>query len=453
MQTTIQANPSQATKKCHVITYGCQMNVYDGDKCMDLMRTHHHMDATKEPKEADVILLVTCSIREKAEEKVFSELGRLRKIKEKNPNLIIGVGGCVATQEGKNILKRAPYVDVVFGPQTLHRLPHMITRTQREKQSIIDVSFPEIEKFDYLPRPKTSDASAYISIMEGCSKYCSYCIVPYTRGPEISRPFEDILYEAMVLVEQGVKEIHLLGQNVNDYNGSMKQGGTGDLALLIHYLAALDDLKRIRFTTSHPTAFSDTLIDAFAEEPKLANYLHLPVQHGSDRILSLMKRGYTTALYEEKINKLRIVRPDLPIASDFIVGFPGETEEDFAETLAFIKKINFDYSYSFIYSPRPGTPAAELPDDMPLTVKKERLKKLQAQLKKQGDAITKNMIETEQTILITGPSKRKGYVVGRPESNRIVHVKGTLSDDLGTMKKVKIISALGQSMVGEVIKG
>ena len=388
----ININPTLNTKKCHVITYGCQMNVYDGQKCMDLMRTHHDMEATDDPQQADVILMVTCSIREKAQEKVFSELGRLRKLKEKKKHLIIGVGGCVASQEGENIIKRAPYVDIVFGPQTLHRVPHMITRSKQEKRAIIDVRFPEIEKFDHLPTPKVSDATAYVSIMEGCSKYCSYCIVPYTRGPEISRPFEDILYEVSLLAEQGTKEIHLLGQNVNDYNGKMKDGGHGDLALLIHYIASIDTIKRIRFTTSHPTAFSDSLIDAFAEEKKLVDYLHLPIQHGSDRILSLMKRGYTVNDFKHKINKLRQVRPNILIASDFIVGFPGETENDFNQTLSIIKDINFDYSYSFIYSPRPGTPAAELEDSMPLSIKKARLEKLQKLLKRQGDNLSEKLI-------------------------------------------------------------
>jgi tRNA-2-methylthio-N6-dimethylallyladenosine synthase len=448
----MQANRLSLTKKyCHIITYGCQMNLYDGDKCMDLMTSHHDMVATNDIKQADVILLVTCSIREKAEEKVFSELGRIRKLKEKKPHLIIGVGGCVASQEGKNILKRAPYVDVIFGPQTLHRLPHMITRRQLEKRPIIDVSFPEIEKFDHLPQAKVSDACAYVSIMEGCSKYCSYCIVPYTRGPELSRPFEDILYEVSILAEQGVKEIHLLGQNVNDYIGAMQDGGSGDLALLIHYIAAIDTIKRIRFTTSHPTAFSQALIEAYKEEPKLVNYLHLPIQHGSDRILSLMKRGYTVADFKEKIRLLRSVRPDILIASDFIVGFPGETEKDFEETIKIIKEIKFDYSYSFIYSPRPGTPAAELDDDIPLSIKKIRLKKIQELLKKQGNKFSEGMINTTQYILITGPSKNPGYVVGRPASNRIVHIKGDLLTDLGTIKKVLVKKSKGQSLTAEAV--
>lgn len=438
--------------KIYIKTHGCQMNEYDSNSMLNLLRSTHGMEITQKPEEADVILLNTCSIREKAQEKVFSELGIWRPLKELNPNLVIGVGGCVASQEGDAIRQRAPYVDVVFGPQTLHRLPEMIDEVRKNKKAIVDISFPEIEKFDRLPEPKADGPTACVSIMEGCSKYCSFCVVPYTRGTEISRPFDDVLAEVAMLAEQGVREINLLGQNVNDYLGIMHTGETADLALLIHYIAAIDNIARIRFTTSHPLAFSDNLIQAYATEPKLANHLHLPVQSGSDRILSAMKRGYTTLEYKAKMRKLKAVRPDISLSTDIIVGFPGETDADFAATMDLIHEMGFDNSFSFIYSKRPGTPAASLPDNVPLEVKKQRLNILQQRIALQAARISQHMVGTEQAILVTSSAKKGGgLMAGRTENNRVVNFPGDESL-IGQIVTVKINEALRNSLRGELVK-
>lgn len=436
--------------KVYIQTYGCQMNVYDSTKMIDVLHASHAAVETKKPEEADVILLNTCSIREKAEEKVFSDLGRFRKLKAKNPKLFIGVGGCVASQEGEAILQRAPYVNVVFGPQTLHRLPALYDKYAATQKRIVDIAFPEIEKFDHLPAPRADGPVAFVSIMEGCSKYCSYCIVPYTRGEEISRPLDDVLNEVFSLSEQGVKEINFLGQNVNDYAGKTFEGEVADLALLINYTAAIDNIERIRFTTSHPTAFSDNLIDAYARVPKLANHLHLPVQSGSDRILGMMKRGYTADEYRERIAKLREVRPDIALSSDFIVGFPGETDEDFMDTMNLIADINFDISFSFIYSPRPGTPAAKLKDNIPLETKKKRLSLLQARLQQQAQAFSQAMLGSIQPVLVTGTSKKSATVLsGRTENNRVVNFEGDIAL-LGKILPVRITEVLPNSLRGEL---
>lgn len=438
------------TPKVFIQTYGCQMNVHDSDRMLDTLKTHFNMEKTDHVEQADLILLNTCSIREKAQEKVFSELGRWRKLKDKKPDLLIGVGGCVASQEGKHIIDRAPYVDLIFGPQTIHRLPELINKAKATHKPALDISFPEIEKFDKLPTPSTHGPSAFVSIMEGCSKFCSFCIVPYTRGEEISRRFDDVLSEVMHLAEQGVCEVNLLGQNVNDYRGAMHEGGHADLALLIHYIAAIDGIKRIRFTTSHPAVFSQALIDAYAEEPKLANHLHLPVQSGSDRILNAMKRGYTTLEYKDKIRRLRKARPDISLSSDFIVGFPGETEEDFEKTLNLVKDLDFDHSFSFIYSPRPGTPAAELEDNTPLEVKKERLARLQAQLLKQEKVKSNAMLNTTQAVLITGKSKKNEQeLTGRTENNRVVNFQGD-EKWIGAIVPVVITDVYANSLRGRV---
>lgn len=436
--------------KYFVKTFGCQMNVYDSQKMADLMESKLGLTKTEDAKEADVILLNTCSIREKAQEKVFDQLGRWKQFKNKNPNLVIGVGGCVASQEGEEIVKRAPFVDVVFGPQTLHRLPELIEKSRSTRLSQVDISFPEIEKFDALPEPKAEGVKAFVSIMEGCSKYCSYCVVPYTRGVEVSRPFDDVLAECASLVEQGVKEITLLGQNVNHYLGKMHTGDVADLALLIHYLSAIEGLGRIRFTTSHPVEFSDNLIEAYAEVPQLANHLHLPVQSGSDRILSLMKRGHTALEYKSKIRKLRQVRPDITISTDIIVGFPGETDKDFEDTMNLVADIGFDQSFSFIYSPRPGTPAADLVDDTPMEVKKQRLEILQNRLRHQATRISQNMVGSEQIILVDGVSKKGTELCGRTENNRVVNFEGN-AHLIGQFVSVKIIEALPNSLRGELI--
>jgi tRNA-2-methylthio-N6-dimethylallyladenosine synthase len=438
-------------KKVYMETHGCQMNVYDSTKMVDVLRASHQVEATTNPAEADIILLNTCSVREKAQEKVFSELGQFRELKEKRPDIIIGVGGCVASQEGDAIIKRAPYVDMVFGPQTLHRLPEMLNQRLDTAKPVVDVSFPEIEKFDKLPEPKADGPSAYVSIMEGCSKYCTYCIVPYTRGEEISRPLDDILAEVFALTEQGVKEIHLLGQNVNDYQGPMHNGDIADLALLIHYVAAMDGVERIRFTTSHPTAFSDNLIRAFAEEPKLANHLHLPIQSGSNRILAMMKRGYTAEDYIERINKLKAVRPGISISSDFIIGFPTETTEDFMATMDVIQAVGFDNSFSFIYSPRPGTPAAKLHDNISMEEKKQRLAILQQRINQQMQQISQDMVGSIQQVLITGTSKKDEHeIAGRTENNRVVNFAGDKSL-IGKIIPVKITQALRNSLRGELL--
>ncbi|AEB28672.1 tRNA (N6-isopentenyl adenosine(37)-C2)-methylthiotransferase MiaB [Francisella hispaniensis] len=438
-------------KKVFIKTLGCQMNEYDSARMHEVLNEHFHTVKTDDYKDADIILINTCSIREKAQEKVFHELGRWKGLKKTNEDLIIGVGGCVASQEGENIIKRAPFVDLVFGPQTIHRLPEMIKQKQKTQQSQVDISFPEVEKFDYLPEPKAEGAKAYVSIMEGCDKYCSYCVVPYTRGPEVNRPFEDVLAECAILAEQGVKEITLLGQNVNHYLGPMENGQTADLALLIHFIAEIDGIERIRFTTSHPVEFSQNLIDAYATVPELANHLHLPVQHGSDRILINMKRNHTILEFKQKIRKLRAIRPDITISSDFIVGFPGETEEDFQKLLDLVKEINFDQSFSFIYSKRPGTPAADLPDDTPMEVKKDRLKRLQDLLNSNAQIISRQMVGTNQRILVDGTSKKDDNILsGRTENNRVVNFKGDKSL-IGQFAMVKITESLPNSLRGELI--
>ncbi len=437
------------------------MNEYDSTKMADVLKASHDLTLTKTPEEADVLLLNTCSIREKAQEKVFHQLGRWRKIKAKNPDLVIGVGGCVASQESAAIVRRAPYVDLIFGPQTLHRLPELIQQTLASSKPAIDTSFPKIEKFDALPEPSVSGPTAFVSIMEGCSKYCSYCVVPYTRGEEISRPFDDVIAEVAALAEKGVVEVNLLGQNVNDYRGIMHDGGVADLALLIHYIAAIDEIKRIRFTTSHPVAFSDSLIDAYAEEPKLANHLHLPVQSGSDRILAAMKRGYTVLEYKSKIRKLRKVRPDISLSSDFIIGFPGETEADFLGTLNLAKELNFDHSFSFVFSPRPGTPAANLADDMDMETKKKHLAIFQQRIKQQTMAISESMVGSVQQVLVTGTSKKREHeMAGRTENNRVVNFAYDLGDNaadtinhlIGQIIPIRIVGAKPNSLRGEIIE-
>ena len=427
------------------------MNEYDSSKMVDLLAEIDKVELVKDAADADLILLNTCSIREKAQEKVFSELGRWRKLKEAKPDLIIGVAGCVASQEGAAILKRAPYVDMVFGPQTLHRLPAMLKKVRSGGKPVVDISFPEIEKFDHLPTPNAGGPTAFVSIMEGCSKYCSYCVVPYTRGTEISRPLDSVLAEVVALAEQGVREINFLGQNVNDYQGSRHEGGHCDLAGLIAYTASIDGIDRIRFTTSHPIAFSDRLIQAYAEIPQLANHLHLPVQHGSDRILALMKRGYTALEYKSKMRKLRKVRPDISLSSDFIVGFPGETEEDFQKMMDLIIDVGFDHSFSFIYSPRPGTPAAELPDEVPMVEKKRRLSILQNRLLLQEHAIGEAMIGTEQRVLVTGLSRKDTQqICARTENNRVVNFDGS-KDLIGQFVTVKISESLTNSLRGHLV--
>jgi tRNA-2-methylthio-N6-dimethylallyladenosine synthase len=438
-------------KKLFIKTYGCQMNEYDSGKMADVLRASHQMEVTTSPEDADVILINTCSVRKKPQDKMDSELGRYRLLKKERSDLIIGVGGCVASQEGEAILKVAPYVDLVFGPQTLHRLPAMIEQVQRERRSIVDISFPEIEKFDHLPTPRAEGPTAYVSIMEGCSRYCSYCIVPYTRGEEISRPFDDVLVEVAQLANQGVREITLLGQNVNDYRGLMHTGEVADLALLIHYIASIDTIARIRFTTSHPTAFSDNLIATFAEESKLANHLHLPVQSGSDKVLASMKRDYTALQYKARIRRLRRVRPDISISSDFIVGYPGETAEDFQATLDLIHEVGFDHSYSFIYSKRPGTPAAQLLDNLTDEVKKERLATLQNQINLQAADISQKMLGTLQTVLVTGPSKKQEHILcGRTENNRVVNFSAH-RENIGKMVQLKITQVQPHSLRGELV--
>lgn len=438
-------------KKLYIKTNGCQMNEYDSTKMADVLNASHGFEKTDNLEDADVILLNTCSIREKAQEKVFSQLGQWREFKKNNPDIIIGVGGCVASQEGADIIKRAPYVDLVFGPQTLHRLPEMLNERLTAKKPVVDISFPEIEKFDKLPAPRAEGPVAFVSIMEGCSKYCSYCVVPYTRGEEISRPFDDVLAECYQLVQQGVKEINLLGQNVNDYQGVMENGEIADLALLIQYLAAMDSLGRIRFTTSHPLAFTDNLINAYAEVPKLANFLHLPVQSGSDKILGLMKRGYTAIEYKSKIRKLRKVRPDIRISTDIIVGFPGETDSDFQDTMNLVEEIGFDNSFSFIYSKRPGTPAANLPDDTPLEIKKQRLQQLQARLQNQARDYSQSMIGTTQNVLVTGTSKKdKTELAGRTACNRVVNFIGP-ENIIGQFVDVIITDAQPNSLRGRFV--
>lgn len=438
------------TKKLYIKTNGCQMNEYDSAKMADLLSASHGYEKTTLIDEADLILLNTCSIREKAQEKVFSQLGQWREHKKRNPNLVIGVGGCVASQEGAALIKRAPYVDMVFGPQTLHRLPAMLDEILKKRKPIVDIRFPEIEKFDNLPPPRAEGPIAFVSIMEGCSKYCSFCVVPYTRGEEISRPFDDVLTEIYQLSEQGVREINLLGQNVNDYRGLMHDGVYADLALLIQYISAIKGIGRIRFTTSHPLAFSDNLISAYAEVPILADHLHLPIQSGSDRILGLMKRGYTALEYKSKIRKLRQVRPNIRISTDIIVGFPGETAADFALTMDLVKEIGFDTSFSFIYSARPGTPAASLDDETPMDLKKQRLSELQEQLLSQSSAYAQALIGQNARILVTGISKKStAELAGRTECNRVVNFQGD-PRLIGQFIDLKITGAEPNSLRGRI---
>jgi len=436
--------------KLYIKTHGCQMNEYDSAKMADVLAASHGLELTTDEAAADVILINTCSIREKAQEKVFSQLGRWRQLKQDNPRLVIGVGGCVASQEGEAIVKRAPYVDLVFGPQTLHRLPQMIEARKSTQRAQVDISFPEIEKFDHLPEPRKEGVTAFVSIMEGCSKYCSYCVVPYTRGEEISRPFDDVLAEVAQLADQGVREVNLLGQNVNAYRGATHDGGTADLALLIHAVAQLHGIGRIRFTTSHPLEFSDSLIEAYANVPKLANYLHLPVQAGSDRILGAMKRGYTALEFKQKIRKLRRVRPDISVSSDFIVGFPGETDADFEQTMKLIEDVGFDQSFSFIFSRRPGTPAANLADDTPDAVKHQRLERLQAAINAHARKISDAMVGSVQTVLVEGPSRKNPReMTGRTENMRYVNFPGD-ARMVGAFVDVEITQAMSNSLRGRV---
>lgn len=442
-------------KKVYVKTFGCQMNEYDSDKMVDVLNHHDGMIKTDHPEDADVILLNTCSVREKAQEKVFSDLGRLRELKVQKPNLLIGVGGCVASQEGKHIVNRAPYVDFVFGPQTLHRLPELIKARHQTGLPQVDISFPEIEKFDNLPPAKVEGGAAYVSIMEGCSKYCSYCVVPYTRGEEVSRPFEDVLTEIAGLAQQGVQEIHLLGQNVNAYRGKM--GGSeeiADFAMLLEYVSDIPGVERIRFTTSHPKEFTQRLIDAYAKLPKLVNHLHLPVQHGSDRVLANMKRGYTILEYKSVIKKIKAIRPDIVISSDFIVGFPGETAEDFDQLMKLVKEIKFDNSYCFIYSERPGTPAANLKDDTPAKVKNERLKTLVAQIDQHVLEINQSMVGKTEKIMMESMARDGIHLQGRTENGRVVLIE--INSDhakrlIGKLESVKFTEAMAHSLRGELI--
>lgn len=441
-------------KKVFIKTFGCQMNEYDSDKMADVLNASDGLVKTETPEDADVILLNTCSVREKAQEKVFSDLGRLRELKLSKPDLVIGVGGCVASQEGAAIVKRAPYVDVVFGPQTLHRLPELIRERRSTGRSQVDISFPEIEKFDHLPPARVEGASAFVSIMEGCSKYCSYCVVPYTRGEEVSRRFEDVLTEVAGLAAQGVKEITLLGQNVNAYRGEMADGEIADFALLIEYVAEIPGIERIRFVTSHPKEFTQRLIDTYAKVPKLVDHLYLPAQHGSDRVLMAMKRGYTVLEYKSVIRRLREVRPNISVSSDFIVGFPGETEADFEALMKLINDIGYDTSFSFVFSPRPGTPAANLPDDTPYEVKLKRLQHLQATIEANARKISESMVGTVQRILVEGPSKKSADdLQGRTENNRVVNFAGgpNAARLIGQMIDVNILQAFPYSLRGELV--
>jgi tRNA-2-methylthio-N6-dimethylallyladenosine synthase len=437
-------------KKLYIKTFGCQMNEYDSAKIAELLASARGLELTQVPEEAEVLLLNTCSVREKAQVKVFSLLGRWRPWKQKNPDLVIGVGGCVASQEGELIRERAPFVDLVFGPQTLHRLPDMLARREQEGRPQVDVSFPEIEKFDALPEPRAEGPSAYVSVMEGCSKFCTYCIVPFTRGAEVSRPFDDVIAEVAALADQGVVEVNLLGQNVNAYQGEMHDGEVADLALLIRYVAEIDGIERIRYTTSHPVEFSDALIEVYAEVPGLVSHLHLPVQSGSDSILMAMKRGHTALDYKRKVRRLREIRPEISLSSDFIVGFPGETEQDFEHTMALIEEIGFDHSFSFIYSRRPGTPAADLPDDVPLSVKQQRLQRLQQLINTQAQRISRQMIGSRQRVLVDRHSPRDAAELsGRTENNRVVNFPGDAAL-IGGFAEVEITEALPNSLRGRL---
>jgi len=442
-------------KKLFIKTFGCQMNEYDSGKMADILHANEGMEMTDSPEDADVVLLNTCSIREKAEDKVFSDLGRLREIKKRRPDLLIGVGGCVASQEGQQIISRAPYVDMVFGPQTLHRLSDLLAKRRETGISQVDISFPEIEKFDHLPTSRQTRGSAYVSIMEGCSKYCSYCVVPYTRGEEISRPFDDVLTEVASLASQGVQEIVLLGQNVNAYLGKM--GNTeeiADFALLIEYIAEIPGVERIRFTTSHPKEFTQRLIDVYTKVPKLVSHLHLPVQHASDSVLSAMKRGYTSLEYKSIIRKMRAVRPDLTLSSDFIVGFPGETDADFEKLLKMVKELQFDNSFCFIFSPRPGTPAANLSDDTPYEVKLKRLQTLLALVESQATVISQNMLGNVEKVLIEGLAKDGVNLQGRSANNRVIHIPvpdQNMDEWIGKMVNVEITEVLNYTLRGELL--
>jgi tRNA-2-methylthio-N6-dimethylallyladenosine synthase len=441
------------SKKLYIKTHGCQMNEYDSARMRDLLRESHDLVPTDSPEDADILLLNTCSIREKAQEKVFHQLGRWKRLKNKNPDLIIGVGGCVASQEGEAIGKRAPYVDLVFGPQTLHRLPEMLEKRGPGGTIVVDVSFPEIEKFDNLPQPKVEGPSAFVSIMEGCSKYCTFCVVPYTRGEEVSRPLDDVIAEIAHLANGGVREVNLLGQNVNAYRGPDHTGEIVDFAELLTYVARIPGIERIRYTTSHPVEFSDALIDAYADIPQLVSHLHLPVQSGSDRILMAMKRGHTVLEYKSKIRRLRKIRPDISISSDFIIGFPGESEADFAATMKLIEDIDFDHSFSFVYSARPGTPAAELPDTTDEETKKMRLKILQDRIIQQTQRISRRMVGSTQRILVTGVSKKDpGQLQGRTENNRVVNFSADDHRLIGNFVDVHIDDALPNSLRGTLIK-
>jgi len=439
------------SRKIFIQTHGCQMNEYDSAKMLDVLKDSDGMELTKVAEEADVLLLNTCSIREKAQEKVFHQLGRWKKIKDKKPDVLIGVGGCVASQEGEALQKRAPVVDIVFGPQTLHRLPEMVAEAKSKKKFVIDITFPEIEKFDRLPEPVADGVSAFVSIMEGCSKYCTFCVVPYTRGEEISRPFDDIIREVAELASQGVREINLLGQNVNAFRGPMHDGEIADLAVLIHYVAAVEGIDRIRYTTSHPVEFSDSLIQAYAEVPELVDHLHLPIQSGSDRILAAMKRGHMAIEYKQKIRKLREIRPNISLSSDFIIGFPGETDKDYEDTMKLIEDIGFDKSFSFIYSARPGTPAASFEDDVPMAVKKTRLYRLQQRITEMEQEISKKMIGTTVSVLVERASKKDPQqIAGRTENNRIVNFDGDESL-IGGFATVEITEALPNSLRGKLV--
>ena len=440
------------SKKLHIKTWGCQMNEYDSTKMADLLESTHGLTLTENAEEADILLLNTCSIREKAQEKVFHQLGRWKNLKQQNPNIIIGVGGCVASQEGAHIRKRAPFVDIIFGPQTFHRLPEMIEQIRSGNGNhVVDVSFPEIEKFDRLPEPRSEGPTAFVSIMEGCNKYCTYCVVPYTRGEEVSRPCDDVIYEIAQLAEQGVREVNLLGQNVNAYRGSTFDGDICSFAELLRLVAAIDGIDRIRFTTSHPIEFTDDIIDVYRDTPELVNFLHLPVQSGSDRVLNLMKRTHTAIEYKSIIRKLRKVRPDIQISSDFIVGFPGETQEDFAQTMKLIADVNFDLSYSFVYSARPGTPAAEMEDNVSEDEKKQRLYILQERINQQAMQYSRQMLNTVQRILVEGPSKKDIMeLTGRTENNRIVNFSGHL-DMIGKFVDVEITDIYPNSLRVKVV--
>ena len=442
-------------KKLYIKTFGCQMNEYDSNKMADILHASEGMETTLDLEQADVVLLNTCSIREKAQDKVFSDLGRLRELKKTKPDLLIGVGGCVASQEGQQIISRAPHVDIVFGPQTLHRLPDLLAKRLRTGNSQVDISFPEIEKFDHLPVSRQTRGSAYVSIMEGCSKYCSYCVVPYTRGEEVSRPLDDVLVEIAGLAAQGVKEIVLLGQNVNAYQGKLSGSNTlADFALLIEYVAEIPGVERIRFTTSHPKEFSQRLIDVYVRVPQLVSHLHLPVQHASDRILGAMKRGYTALEFKSIIRRMRAVRPNLTLSSDFIVGFPGETEADFDKLLQMVEELQFDNSFCFIFSPRPGTPAANLPDETPHEVKLQRLHQLLALIDSQAKIISQNMLGNEESILIEGLAKDGINLQGRAENNRVIHIPAPAHDLqkwLGSIQTVRITEVLAHTLRGEIV--